>query len=155
MWYGCGKWSTLPARLPLGSGGGNLVNLNNVLYYMGGERATNTERNAPRKNTFFLDPAASNQWVETDSLNFARNGMAAAVLNNKIYAAGGSGGQGGPPPANQANAFERKPSTCQAPTKSSRRSRSIHFEMNPRKRIGFAELVNSVLRYLLRSHQRA
>jgi N-acetylneuraminic acid mutarotase len=87
----------------LGSGGGNLVNLNNVLYYMGGERATDTERNAPRKNTFFLDPAASNQWVETDSLNFARNGMAAAVLNNKIYAAGGSGGQGGPPPANQAN----------------------------------------------------
>src|SRR5664280_1205839 len=104
MWYGCGKWSTLPARLPLGSGGGNLVNLNNVLYYMGGERATNTERNAPRKNTFFLDPAASNQWVETDSLNFARNGMAAAVLNNKIYAAGGSeGGPGGSPPVNSNN----------------------------------------------------
>jgi N-acetylneuraminic acid mutarotase len=101
--FSSGKWSTLPARLPLGSGGGNLVNLNNVLFYMGGERATETERNAPRKNTFFLDPAAPNQWVETDSLNFARNGMAAAVLNNKIYAAGGSGGQGGPPPANQAN----------------------------------------------------
>ena len=42
--------------LPKGSGGGALVNLNNVLYYMGGERATDTERNAPRKNTFYLDP---------------------------------------------------------------------------------------------------
>ena len=105
--FSTGKWSTLQARLPLGSGGGNLVNLNNVLYYMGGERATDTERNAPRKNTFFLDPAASNQWVETDSLNFARNGMAAAVLNNKIYAAGGSeggpGGPGGSPPVNSNN----------------------------------------------------
>ena len=102
--FSSGKWSTLSARLPLGSGGGNLVNLNNVLYYMGGERATETERNAPRKNTFFLDPSASDQWTETDSLHFARNGMAAAVLNNKIYAAGGSGGgpggPGGPPPGN-------------------------------------------------------
>jgi N-acetylneuraminic acid mutarotase len=99
--FSSGKWSTLSARLPLGSGGGNLVNLNNVLYYMGGERATETERNAPRKNTFFLNPSASSQWTETDSLHFARNGMAAAVLNNKIYAAGGSGGgPGGPPPGN-------------------------------------------------------
>lgn len=95
-----GQWSTLAAKLPLGSGGGNLVNLNNILYYMGGERATDTERNAPRKNTFFIDPAASDQWTETDSLHFARNGMAAAVLNDKIYAAGGSGGPGGPPPGN-------------------------------------------------------
>ena len=95
------KWSTLPSRLPLGSGGGNLVNLNNVLYYMGGERATETERNAPRKNTFYLDPSTSLQWIETDSLHFARNGVAASVLNNKIYVAGGSGaGMGGPPPGN-------------------------------------------------------
>jgi hypothetical protein len=99
-----GKWSTISARLPLGSGGGNLVNLNNVLYYMGGERATDTERNAPRKNTFFLDPSASNLWTETDSLHFARNGVAAAVLNNKIYVAGGSGGgMGGPPPGNRTS----------------------------------------------------
>lgn len=97
-----GKWSTLPARLPLGSGGGNLVNLNNVLYYMGGERATETERNAPRKNTFFLDPSASDKWTQTDSLHYTRNGVAAAVLNNKIYAVGGSGGgPGGPPPDRQ------------------------------------------------------
>ena len=91
-----GKWSTLPARLPLGSGGGAVVNLNDVLYYMGGERATETEPNAPRKNTFYLNPLTSEQWTETDSLHFARNGMAAAVWNNKIYIAGGSGGPGGP-----------------------------------------------------------
>jgi N-acetylneuraminic acid mutarotase len=99
--FSSGKWSTLSAKLPMGSGGGNLVNLNNVLYYMGGERATETERNAPRKNTYYYDPSASKLWSETDSLHFARNGMAAAVLNNKIYAAGGSGGgPGGPPPGN-------------------------------------------------------
>jgi N-acetylneuraminic acid mutarotase len=99
-----GKWSTLSARLPLGSGGGAVVNLDNVLYYMGGERATATERNAPRKNTFYLDPSTANQWMETDSLNKARNGMPATVLNNKIYVAGGSGGgPGGPPPANNPN----------------------------------------------------
>ncbi|HEY4156077.1 MAG TPA: kelch repeat-containing protein [Puia sp.] len=47
--FSTGKWSTHAARLPLGSGGGAVVNLNNVLYYMGGERASSTERNAPRK----------------------------------------------------------------------------------------------------------
>ena len=94
-----GKWSTLSAKLPLGSGGGAVVNLNDKLYYIGGERATATEQNAPRKNTFYLDPNSQNEWAETDSMHFGRNGMPAAVLNNKIYVAGGSGGgPGGPPP---------------------------------------------------------
>ena len=94
-----GTWSTLPAKLPLGSGGGSLVNCKNFLYYMGGERATETERNAARKNVFRLDPIAANVWQEIDSLKQARNGMAAAVVNNKIYVFGGDngGGQGGPP----------------------------------------------------------
>jgi N-acetylneuraminic acid mutarotase len=91
-----GKWSALDAKLPLGTGGGALVNFNNLLYYMGGERATDTERNAPRKNTFYFDPSSTNGWIATADLNQARNGTAAAVLNNKIYLAGGSGG--GPPP---------------------------------------------------------
>lgn len=92
-----GKWSTLPANLPLGSGGGAVVNLKDVLYYMGGERATDTQINAPRKNTYYLDPSTQNQWTETDSLQYARNGMAAAVLSDRIYAAGGSGGSPGGP----------------------------------------------------------
>jgi N-acetylneuraminic acid mutarotase len=86
-----GKWSTIQARLPLGSGGGAVVNLKDVLYYMGGERATSTERNAPRKNTYYLDPSFQLHWPETDSMHDARNGMTAVVLNNKIYATGGSG----------------------------------------------------------------
>ncbi len=97
-----GTWSVLPAKLPLGTGGGNLVNLNNKLYYMGGERATATENNAPRKNVFMLDPSTSNGWQEIDSLKQARNGVAAAVVDGKIYIAGGAGGgpggPGGPPP---------------------------------------------------------
>ncbi len=93
-----GQWSTLAAKLPQGSGGGAVVNLQGTLYYMGGERATATERNAPRKNVYSLDPATPNPWKEVDSLNKARNGMAAAVIGNTIYVAGGSGGPGGPPP---------------------------------------------------------
>jgi N-acetylneuraminic acid mutarotase len=93
------QWTTLNAKLPLGSGGGAVVNLNDKLYYMGGERATATTPNGPKKNTYYLDPASQDQWTETDSLHNARNGLAAVVLNNKIYAAGGAGGgPGGPPP---------------------------------------------------------
>jgi N-acetylneuraminic acid mutarotase len=93
-----GHWTTLSAKLPLGTGGGSMVNLKGILYYMGGERATATERNAPRKNTFYLDPTHLEKWVETDSLNLARNGMSAAVIDDKIYAFGGAGGNG-PMPA--------------------------------------------------------
>ena len=97
--FNTGQWSTLTAKLPLGSGGGAVVNLNDRLYYMGGERATATAPNGPQKNTYFLDPSSRDQWTETDSLHNARNGMAAVVLNNRIYVAGGAGGgPGGPPP---------------------------------------------------------
>ena len=92
------QWSTLAAKLPLGSGGGSMVNLQDKLYYMGGERATDKEANAPRKNVFWLDPSTGDQWKETSSLQEARNGMSAAVLNNKIYVFGGAGGGQGPGP---------------------------------------------------------
>lgn len=96
-----GQWSTLAAKLPLGSGGGSMVNLQDKLYYMGGERATDTEANQPRKNVYWLDPSTGDGWKETNSLHEARNGMSAAVINNKIYVFGGAGGgqgPGGPPP---------------------------------------------------------
>jgi N-acetylneuraminic acid mutarotase len=94
--FNTGKWSTLAAKLPLGSGGGSMVNLDGKLYYMGGERATATEQNRSRKNVYYLDPSGNDAWKEADSLNEARNGMAAAVLNHKIYVFGGAGGPGGP-----------------------------------------------------------
>lgn len=92
-----GKWITLPYKLPMGSGGGALVNLNDKLYYMGGERATSTEQNAPRKNVYYFDPSKIEGWLAVANLNEARNGTGAAVLNNKIYLAGGSGGVMGAP----------------------------------------------------------
>ena len=99
-----GKWSTLSAKLPLGSGGGSMVNMNDKLYYIGGERATETEQNRPRKSSFCFDPAAPDHWTETDSLNTGRNGMSAAVIKDKIYVFGGAGspppnGMPGGPPA--------------------------------------------------------
>ena len=93
------NWTVLNSRLPLGSGGGTVACYHNKLYYMGGERATKTKPNAPRKNVFVLDPNIDNGWKEIASLNKPRNGTASTVINDKIYLLGGSGGgPGGPPP---------------------------------------------------------
>lgn len=94
-----GTWSTLAAKLPLGSGGGNLVNLDGKLVYMGGERATATSPNGAQKETYYLDLANPTRWVQAGNLTNARNGVGAVVLNHHIYVAGGAGGGlGGPPP---------------------------------------------------------
>jgi N-acetylneuraminic acid mutarotase len=92
-----GKWTTLAAKLPQGTGGGTAVNLDGKLFYIGGERATATLPNGPQKDVYYLnvaDPSA--QWVTAAKLNKARNGVGGTVLNHKIYIAGGAGG--GPKP---------------------------------------------------------
>ena len=86
-----GEWTTLDARLPLGTGGGSMVNFNDELYYMGGERATDTEANQPRKNVYRLNPANGNGWTPMPDLLVPRNGMSAAVLPDHIYVFGGAG----------------------------------------------------------------
>jgi len=98
-----GHWSTLDDKLPLGSGGGSMVNLDDKLYYMGGERATETESNQPRADVFWMDPAAGGGWKETNRLNEARNGMSAAVLNHTIYVFGGAGPKMPPMPDGPRN----------------------------------------------------
>jgi N-acetylneuraminic acid mutarotase len=103
------QWSTLAAKLPLGSGGGSMVNLDDRLYYMGGERATDKEANRPRANVYWLDPAGNEPWKETNSLNEARNGMSAAVLNHKIYVFGGAGPKIPPMPNGPRNDTARRP----------------------------------------------
>jgi N-acetylneuraminic acid mutarotase len=90
-----GKWSTLAAKLPMGTGGGTCVNLDNKIYYIGGERATATQPNGPQKDVFYLDPETNSQWAAAPSLNKARNGVGGTVLNGKIYIAGGTGGDVG------------------------------------------------------------
>jgi N-acetylneuraminic acid mutarotase len=94
-----GTWSTLAAKLPMGTGGGTAVNLDGKIYYIGGERATASTQNGPQKDVYYLDPATATEWTKDADLNLARNGVGGAVLNHRIYIAGGSGGgQGGPPP---------------------------------------------------------
>lgn len=86
-----GKWSTLDAKLPMGTGGGTAVNLDGKLFYIGGERATATKPNGPQKDVYYLnvsDPSA--QWVVAAALNIARNGVGGTVLDHKIYIAGGA-----------------------------------------------------------------
>ena len=103
-----GQWSTLAAKLPLGSGGGSMVNLDDKLYYMGGERATETEPNQPRANVFWLDPSTGDGWKETSNLNEARNGMSAAVIGKNIYVFGGAGPKMPPMPDGPRNDTARR-----------------------------------------------
>jgi len=94
-----GTWSTLSARLPLGTGGGTAVNLDGKLFYIGGERATDSIPNHSQRDVYYLDVSNPVQWVKAGNLNKARNGVGGAVLDHEIYVAGGAGGgQGGPPP---------------------------------------------------------
>lgn len=93
-----GGWSTLPAKLPMGTGGGTAVNLDGRIFYIGGERATATTPNGPQKDVYCYDPGTPGEWIKVADLNVARNGVGGAVLDHKIYIAGGAGGPGGPPP---------------------------------------------------------
>lgn len=85
-----GKWSTLAAKLPMGTGGATCVNLDNKIFYIGGERATATKPNGPQKDVYYLDPETDKEWQVALSLNKARNGVGGAVLDHKIYIAGGA-----------------------------------------------------------------
>jgi len=93
-----GAWNTLPAKLPMGTGGGTAVNLDGTIYYIGGERATESTPNGPQKDVYYYTPGVSTEWAKAADLNKARNGVGGTVLNHHIYIAGGAGGPGGPPP---------------------------------------------------------
>jgi N-acetylneuraminic acid mutarotase len=84
------KWSTLAAKLPMGTGGGSCVNLDNKIFYIGGERATATKPNGPQTDVFYIDPEVDKEWKVAPSLNKARNGVGGTVLDHKIYIAGGA-----------------------------------------------------------------
>ncbi|MGF7079268.1 Kelch repeat-containing protein [Mucilaginibacter sp. UYCu711] len=85
-----GKWSTLTAKLPMGTGGGSCVNLDNKIFYIGGERATATKPNGPQTDVFYMDPEVDKEWRVAPSLNKARNGVGGTALDHKIYIAGGA-----------------------------------------------------------------
>ena len=61
-----------------------LVTLNNKIYFVGGYA------NSPVKNFERYDPS-TNQWETLPDLQVAREGLASAELNGKIYAIGGVG----------------------------------------------------------------
>jgi N-acetylneuraminic acid mutarotase len=86
------KWSTLEAKLPMGTGGGTAVNLDGKIYYIGGERATDSQPNGPQKDTYYYDPNKGSEWIKTADLNEARNGVGGTVHEHKIYIAGGASG---------------------------------------------------------------
>ena len=98
-----GQWSILAAKLPKGTGGGSAVLGGPFLFYIGGERATDTEANAPRKDVYYFIDLVPEAFNKLPDLNLARNGAgAAAVAQDKgnkttshtIYVAGGAGNNG-------------------------------------------------------------
>ena len=97
-----GQWSTHAVKLPQGTGGGSAVVGGPFLFYIGGERATDTEANAPRKDVYYIDPRSDKAFTKTSDLNLARNGPGGAVIvtvngnktNYDIYIAGGAGNNG-------------------------------------------------------------
>ena len=98
-----GQWSTLAAKLPKGTGGGSAVVVGSLLLYIGGERATDTEANAPRKDVYYIIDLGMKAFDKMPNLNLARNGAGAAVvgqekgngtIHHTIYIAGGAGNTG-------------------------------------------------------------
>jgi N-acetylneuraminic acid mutarotase len=78
-----GQWSTIA------------VVVGNALFYIGGERATDSEANAPRKDVYHVnDPETDREFFTNLDLNLPRNGAGAAVIGNTIYVAGGAGSNG-------------------------------------------------------------
>jgi N-acetylneuraminic acid mutarotase len=98
-----GKWSTRAAKLPKGTGGGTAVAFGERLVYIGGERATETEPNAPRKDVYVVNGENDPVFDKWNDINVARNGPGGAVLSRyvkentteyAIYIAGGAGNNG-------------------------------------------------------------
>ncbi len=87
-----GRWTTMPARLPVATAAGGLLALNGAIYYFGGESA----QKLAHSETQMLD-LDSGEWRLVAPLNQGRHGGGAAVLDGKIYYAAGSGGRGGGP----------------------------------------------------------
>lgn len=86
------QWSTLAAKLPIGTAAGGLIAMDRSIYYFGGE----TAQDLAHAETQRLD-LDTGEWSMVAPLVRGRHGGGAALLNGAIYFATGSGGRGGGP----------------------------------------------------------
>ena len=86
-----GTWSTLKAKLPVGSAAAGVAVLNGKILYFGGETA---KKGPVMSRTWALDPQTET-WTELAPMNQGRHGSQAVVYDNKVYIAAGSPVRGG------------------------------------------------------------
>ena len=90
--FSTGAWSTLPAKLPVPTAGGELAALDGSIYYFGGE----TGQELAHSDALRLD-TATGEWHPAGSLVTGRHGAGTAGLDGRIHVVAGSGGRGGGP----------------------------------------------------------
>ena len=84
-------WTTLKAKLPVGSAAGGVAVLNGKIIYFGGE----TAQKGPALNRTWAFDLQTETWMELANLNQGRHGSQAIVYDNKVYIAAGSPNRGG------------------------------------------------------------
>jgi N-acetylneuraminic acid mutarotase len=86
-----GTWSTLDAKLPVGSAAGGVTVLDGKILYFGGETA---QKGSALDRSWMFDPE-SGEWTEMAGMNQGRHGTQAITYQNRVYVAAGSPNQGG------------------------------------------------------------
>ncbi len=86
------QWQTLSEKLPVGTAAGGIANINDTIYYFGGESNQDTAHN----ETQCLD-INTLKWHLDAPLQRGRHGTQAVVYDDSIYIASGSGNRGGAP----------------------------------------------------------
>ena len=94
------QWTTLPAKLPVGTAAGGLITMDRSIYYFGGE----TAQDLAHAETQRLD-LDTGEWSMVAPLVRGRHGGGAVSLNGEIYFATGSGGRGGGPELSTTEVF--------------------------------------------------
>jgi N-acetylneuraminic acid mutarotase len=86
-----GTWSTLEAKLPVGSAAGGTAVLDDRILYFGGETAA---KGPALERTWLFDPGTET-WTEAAGMNIGRHGSQALVYGDRVYIAAGSPNRGG------------------------------------------------------------
>ncbi|WP_339704618.1 kelch repeat-containing protein [uncultured Kriegella sp.] len=94
------KWGTYSATLPAPSAGGGAVQLNDKVYYVGGETGEKLANN----QMYAFDPK-NDVWEKKPFLNQGRHGTNAVKNKGLIYIAAGCANRGGSPEINSIEVY--------------------------------------------------
>ena len=87
------KWTTAVSPLPTGRAGNTTIAVDNKLWVIGGESATQKVAH----NEVEIFSVLENKWLKGPSLITGRHGTGAAIVDDVLWTASGSGNRGGKP----------------------------------------------------------